>query len=86
MIPTLGLVRFGRKDGLPVPVPFLLLWPIIALAWPLLWAAERCVPARGRAAAGLRAARIGAGLLWHLSGLRVDVRSAAGETVRLRLL
>ena len=85
MIPALGIVQIGRRARFPIPLPFVLLWPLIGLAGLLLWPAAWLSGRGTEAARRLDFARRSVLLLFHLSGLKVDVRSADGESVRILL-
>ena len=85
MIPSIGIVRIGRKRGVPLPLPLFLVWPFLLLGGLILAVARLLVPNGTPAAASLDAGRLGLLTLFHLSGLRVDVETADGMNVRFRL-
>jgi len=80
MLPALLLVRVGGCRRIWIPVPLLLLWPFWLLGW-AAWVALWIL--RHPWARVLREALIiGA----CLSGVKVDVDSADGDHVHLRMI
>ena len=87
MMPVLAVVAAGRgRWVLPLPLPVILLWPLVVLPLGAAAAIERLV--RSGAGGRRRPTVAGAALamLWQLSGLRIDVRSARGVRVFVWLI
>ena len=86
MIPALAIIGVGRKRTIPLPFPFFLLWPFILLAIALVWLADALAPRRSEARSALALAKVALLAMFHLSGLRIDVRSRSQESFWLWLL
>jgi hypothetical protein len=86
MIPALAIIGFGRKRTIPLPIPFFLLWPFILLALAVVgfvgWVTRRQGPSPG----GLVVAKTALLAMFHLSGLRIDVRSRDHDNFHLWLI
>lgn len=85
MIPALLLIGVGWQRRLPLPIPLFLLWPLAGLA---VLATGAVQLARRLASPGLRPPLLPAPLqaIFHLSGLKVDVRTRSGVGVLIWLL
>ena len=80
MLPALLLVRIGGHHRFWLPLPVLLLWPIWLLGWAVwmvLWALR--IPWE-------RSVRTILVLGANLSGLRIDVDSANGQHIHVRMI
>jgi len=84
-MPALAYVAVAQrgKPQIPIPVPLFLLWPAALVGWLMVVAS----PKAGRRDPQALAARIRVGLVAFnaLSGLRVDVESADGHRVKVRI-
>jgi hypothetical protein len=86
MLPVLIVMGFGKKRRVPVPFPFILLWPVIAIGCVVLAALGRN-GRRGRLTPGfLSRLKNAFGIFYYLSGLRIDVRSREGTSIYLRFV
>ena len=80
MLPALLLVGVGRARRFWIPIPVILLWPLWLTGW-LMWALLKLAgmpwekPLRLALVAGL-----------HLSGVNVDIDSADGDHIHLRMV
>ena len=86
-MPVLGVVAVGgRRWAVPLPLPLIVVWPLVLLPLGAAAALERLF--RWGAEGPRRPTVAGAALamLWRLSGLRVDVRTARGVRVLLWLI
>lgn len=86
MIPALLLINFSSRSRLPLALPLFLLWPLVALfalVVGLLWIV---LPGSGARFRGFQMARGGLALIWHLSGLTIDVQSEEDRRVYLRFI
>jgi hypothetical protein len=80
MLPALVLVGIGRRRRFWIPVPAFLLWPLWLLGW-LVWLVFRvCRFPWARTLS--EALLLGA----HLSGVRVDIDSADGDRIYIRMI
>ena len=86
MIPALAIIGFGRKRMIPLPVPFFLLWPFILLALAVVGVASRLTRRQHAARSGLAVAKTALVAMFHLSGLRIDVRSREHDNVYFRFI
>ena len=86
MIPALAVVGFGRKRMIPIPMPFFLLWPFILLALAVVGLASCLTRRQYPSPRGLVAAKTAILALFHLSGLRIDVRSRDQDNFYLRFI
>ena len=86
MIPALAIIGFGRKRMIPLPVPFFLLWPFIVLALAVVGLASWLTRRQRTVRSGLAVAKIALLAMFHLSGLRVDVRSHDQTNVYFRFI
>jgi len=80
MLPVLLLLGIRTRRRIWLPLPTILIWPLWLLGWPLwfvLWIL------RTPWERPLRTALV---LPMHLSGLRVDVETADGEHIHLRVI
>ena len=86
MPPFLVLIGLGRGSWwVPLPLPVILGWPLIGLAFALATVVEAV--ACGRRRDGLPGySRTALLALCQLPGLRVDVRRADGRQLLLRML
>ena len=84
MIPALCIVHVGRNRGAWLPLPIILLWPLVGLAQLVVWLSSLFAPADSAYGRSIRQSGIGLQMLYRLSGLHVDVRSARGGTVGVR--
>jgi len=80
MLPGLVLVGIGRRRRLWLPLPTFLLWPLWLVGW-LVWLVLAAVRAPWH-----KAVHQGLVLGYHLSGLRVDVNSARGHRIYVRMI
>ncbi len=80
MIPALLMIGLGRDRRFWLPLPFFLIWPF----WLIGWLAWLTVGLFHRATATKIA--LFQSLLWHLSGLRVDIDDKDGSGIRLRFI
>lgn len=80
MIPTLLMMRIGRRRGAWIPLPAFLLWPFWLLGW-LVWLFAWLLGAKWEA--GLR---MGLTLMAHMRGLKMDVNEPEGTRVHLRFI
>ena len=86
MVPSFLLINLSSRWRLPLALPLFLLWPLIALfalGVGVLWIV---LPEGGARSRRYRMARAALPLLWHLSGLTIDVQSEEGSRVYLRFL
>ena len=86
-MPVLGVVAVGgRRWAVPLPLPLIVLWPLALVPLGAAAVIERL--SRWRAAGPRRPTVAGAALrmLWQLSGVRVDIRTARGVRVLLWLV
>ena len=86
-MPVVGVVAVGgRRWAVPLPLPLVLAWPLVLVPLGVAAGIERLL--RPGAAGAGRPTVAGAALamLWQLSGLRIDIRSARGVRVLLWLL
>lgn len=80
MLPTLTLIGCGRRRGLWLPLPTVLLWPLWALGWALwLPLAVLRAPAAERLRLGLLASL-------RLSGLRLSIKTRDGMRIVVRMI
>lgn len=86
MIPALAIIGFGRKRMIPLPVPLFLLWPFILLALAVVGLAGWLTRRQPAARSGLLVARTALLATFHLSGLRIDVRSRDQDNVYFRFI
>ena len=87
MIPALAVIGVGKGRGSfrpRIPIPLILLWPLVGALYVGVRIARSCCRAGDRAAQ-LAIAQSAIALLGDLSGLRIDVHSAGGESVYIRL-
>ncbi|MDH3214988.1 MAG: hypothetical protein OEN01_01700 [Candidatus Krumholzibacteria bacterium] len=80
MLPAMLLVGLGDRRRFWLPLPTLLLWPIWLLGWVVwlvLWMLR--IPWRRPLRAALEVGHC-------LSGFRVDVNTAAGGRIHLRMI
>jgi hypothetical protein len=89
MLPGLAILSIGRgrRGRIRWPIPLLLLWPLVGLAWLVLGIAlvERKL-SRRPPHPGLGALSAALDFFGQLSGLKIDVRSSKGERVLVRLI
>ena len=83
--PALLIVGVGGRRCVFIPVPLFLVWPLYLLAYVVFGVAWLLTPRSARPA-GLIAAVTALNVGRHLSGLRVDVRSARDENIYLRFI
>lgn len=76
------LLRCGRH-GWPLPLPLFLLWPLVALAAPLVGLLRLVSPGQCRLSAFWRYGWIALRAFWQLHGIKVDTRSRDGRCVSL---
>lgn len=86
MIPSLLLVGVGGGRRVILPLPFFLLWPLLALFAIAVGILRLAAPAGTGAARAARAGLTALAVLWHLPGMRIDVRDPGGEQVYLRFV
>ena len=80
MLPALVLVGIGRRRRFWIPVPAFLLWPFWLVGW-LVWLVFRVFGFPW--AQMLRQALL---LGVHLSGVQVDIDSADGDRIYIRMI
>ncbi len=80
MLPALVLVGTGGRRRFWIPIPAFVLWPLWLLGW-LVWSVFRIC--RFPWAAMLREALL---LGTHLSGVRLDIDSADGTRIHIRMI
>jgi len=80
MIPTLLMMRVGKRRGVWIPLPAFLLWPFWLLGW-FVWGLGWLFGARWR-----NPLRVGLVLMAHLRGLKVDVKESEGTRIHFRLI
>jgi hypothetical protein len=80
MLPALLLVGFGARRRLWLPLPVVLLWPL----WFAGWVAWLVLAAVG--VSWERPLRLALTVGAHLAGTRVDIQSAKGERIYLRMI
>ena len=80
MIPTLLMMRIGRRRGIWIPLPAFLLWPFWLLGW-LVWLFAWLLGANWRG--GLR---MGLVLMASMRDLKIDVNESEGTQVHFRLI
>jgi len=80
MLPSLMLLQLGGRHRFWLPLPAVLLWPLWLIGW-LFWSVLWIC--RSPWARSLRSALL---VPAHLSGLRVDVDSADGQRIHLRVI
>lgn len=84
-MPALAYVAVAHREKppLPIPVPLFLLWPAALVGWLVVATTPRD---RRRDPEALAArVRVGLAAFKALSGLRVDVASADGHRVKVRV-
>ncbi len=86
MIPSLLIAGVGRRRRVPIPLPLFLLWPFVILAFVIVWVLRLFAPRGSGSEWTLSLALYGLCLLFHLSGIVIDVRSQDGSGVLLRLI
>lgn len=80
MLPAFLLIGFGKLRRPWVPIPLILFWPFWLLGW-VLWPMFRLFSRRW--ALALRTTLV---LGLHLSGTRIDVSSANGDHIHMRMV
>jgi hypothetical protein len=80
MIPSLLMIGFGRSRRVWLPLPFFLIWPFWLIGW-LAWMIIGLV--HRVTAAKIALFQI---LLWHLSGLRVDIEDKDESQIHIRFI
>jgi len=86
MFPAVLILGFGEKKRVRVPFPFFLLWPGILVGAFVLAAVGRPKGRRTRGSGYALRLKTALSIFYHLSGLRVDVRSQEGGGFYLRFI
>jgi len=73
-------VGAGNPNRVWIPVPLVLLWPFWILAW-VVW-----LPVAIAGARWARPLRMTLIMMTQLSGVRIDIDSASGDHVHLRMV
>ena len=80
MLPSLLLVGVGHARRFWIPLPVFLLWPLWLLGW-VVWALFRLAGVPWE-----KSLKMALVLALHLSGARIDIDSADGNRVHLRMV
>lgn len=86
MIPAFLLINFSSRSRIPLALPLFLLWPLVALFALIVGLLWLVLPESGARFRGFQMARGGLALLWHLSGLTIDVHSEEDHRVYMRFI
>ena len=79
MLPGLVLIGLGSRHRVWIPIPLILFWPFWLVGW-VLWV---LVAALG--ASWHRPLREALVMGYHLSGFKMDIKSADGQGIYVRM-
>jgi hypothetical protein len=85
MIPALLVLGVGARR-FPIPLPLFLLWPLLLLALGVVSLAAAILGRRSEQGRNAHLAKAGLLALFHLSGLKIDVREKSGGGVHIWFL
>lgn len=86
MMPALVVIGVSRRKLIPIPLPVLVLWPLVLLAFAAVWTLRLGLAVLGRPPGVLETAETGLRALFELAGLRIDVESADGVRFRIQFI
>lgn len=86
MWPAILVFGIGRERRLPVPLPLFLIWPAVGAGWAVIGVSKLVAPGASRRPGAIGTLNTSLRLFNQLRGTRVDIDSADGTRVHVRLI